>query len=189
MQYKFWFVLLLGCLAQSLAAQNVRVAYFGETVTHYGARAGYEYLLGAAEGADGQGGAVRSQFFAGVSLSVFRHPDNHIGAAVSPEFGWRRTGRRGGMVQGALSAGLFRSFYEGKTYRSTEDGRLQRTPLAGQWGFLPGLSLGVGRDLSVRGSVPLAVFANAHGMLQYPYNRTVLLRPALEVGLIFKNKP
>lgn len=187
MNYKLWLAAVLWLIVQNMAAQQYRVAYFGETITHYGARVGWENTL-AANDRVRSNGSIRHELLFSINLSVFRHPNNHIGVALSPELGWRRTAQGGGIVQAAISAGLFRSFYEGKTYRTTPEGQLKRTPLAGQWGFMPGFSLGVGRDLSVKGNLPLLVFANAHGLVQYPYNKTILLRPALEVGVIFKTK-
>lgn len=181
----FCFLLLL-CYAGSANAQQLRIAYFGENITRYGLRIGVEYGLKRLERTAGNGAIIRNDLYAGLSLGFFRHPDNHLGLTFSPELGWRRTGRRGGVVQAALSPGLIRTFYEAATYRTGDGGALERVHLAGQWGFLPGVSLGVGHDFSVRGRTPLLLFANLHYMRQYPYNRSYLNRAFLEVGIIKK---
>ncbi|MFN7118649.1 MAG: hypothetical protein ACK4TA_17760 [Saprospiraceae bacterium] len=187
MYYKLFFILMLFSVTPSLFAQNVRLAYFGENVTHYGVRGGLEYALHHSEKPKGTS-TIQNELTLGINLTVFRHPNNHIGVILSPELGWRRTGKQGGIVQAAVSTSLFRSIYEGKTYRSGENGDLQRVPLAGQWGFLPGISLGFGKDLSVKHDVPIILFTNIHYMRQYPYNKTHLIRPALEAGIIIKNQ-
>lgn len=180
-------VACLWCATSVLTAQNVRLSYFGETITHYGLRGGLEYELHHAEKTKGAS-LVQNDLLFGIHLTVFRHPNNHIGVIVAPELGWRRTGKRGGIMQASISSGLFRSIYEGKTFKTNENGGFQKIPLGGQWGFLPGVSLGFGKDLSVKGDIPIILFTNVHYMHQYPYNKTYLIRPALEAGIIFKNE-
>ncbi|MDX1943419.1 MAG: hypothetical protein SFU99_22830 [Saprospiraceae bacterium] len=186
MFYRTLLVAACLCVAQLLIAQNVRLAYFGENITHYGLRSGLEYSLHSSQKSKGNFSIQNSLTF-GVNLTIFRHPDNHIGIILSPELGWRRTGKRGGIVQAALSTGLFRSIYEGTTYKANENGGFEKVSLGGQWGFLPGVSVGFGKDFSVNGNMPMILFANVHYMHHYPYNRTYLIRPALEAGIIFKN--
>ncbi len=173
------------CLAYAAAGQNLRLSYFGETATHYGLRGGTEFSLGHTERAKPRG-TVRQDIFLGITLTLYRHPQNHIGAILSPELGLRRTGKGGGVLQAAISPGLFRSFYEATTWRPGEDGGFEKVPLAGQWGFLPGVSLGFGHDFSVKGGAPLVLFSNLHYMQQHPYNSSFLHKAAIEVGVIFK---
>lgn len=173
------------CIVQGLCAQNYRIAYFGETITHYGLRGGMEYNLAHSEKTKGLK-SIQNDLLLGINLSIFRHPDNHLGIILSPELGWRRTGKNGGIVQAAITAGLIRSIYEAKTYRTNEKDDFEKIPLGGQWGFLPGVSVGVGKDFSVRGNTPLILFTNLHYMRQYPYNHSFLIRPALEAGIIIK---
>lgn len=187
--------LLILCLASigfsnSLSAQkNIRIAYFGETVTHYGLRCGTEYTLRHTEKSKSNGSITSNDLYFGLSLTVYRHPHNHIGLILAPELGWRHTGRRGGIVQAALSPGLFRSIYEGKTWQTSENGQLERVRLAGQWGFMPGASVGFGHRLG-RSARPakseMSWYCNLHYLRQYPYNHAFLNRIALEAGIIKK---
>lgn len=184
---KKWLFLLL-CSAWYLngAAQNFRVSYFGENLTHYGIRAGMEQAFHSREKDRGNGLFSRQEWLLGLSLTVFRHPGNQLGVILAPELGWRHTGRRGGVLQLALAPGLFRSFLEAETYEPGDDGTLVKVPLAGRWGFLPGASVGYGRDLSARGGRPVVLFTNLHYMRQYPYNASFLNRFGLELGVIVK---
>jgi hypothetical protein len=172
------------------AQKSIRIAYFGETVTHYGLRGGTEYNLHRAERNKPDGRAAYNVVYFGVTLTAYRHPHNHVGLILAPELGWRHTGRRGGIVQAALSPGFFRSFYEGKTWKASENAQFERVRLAGQWGFLPGISAGfghrLGRSQSVVMSVPesLSWYCNLHYLRQYPYNHSFLNRFALELGIL-----
>jgi hypothetical protein len=181
-------VAILLSLLSKLQAQHLRLAYFGENATHYGIRGGVEYDLKTWEKGRKGGLMTQNALLFGLTLTAFRHPDNHIGLILAPELGWRRTGRRGGVVQAALSPGLIRTFYEAKTWQPDENGSFKKVPFAGQWGFLPGVSLGFGHDFSVRHNRPLLLFANLHYMRQYPYNQSFLHRTAIEVGIIKKQK-
>lgn len=190
------FLLLVGlCLANNGSAQkSLRMAYFGETVTHYGLRGGTEYILHRTEKNKPNGRVAFNDVYFGITLSAYRHPHNHIGLILAPELGWRHTGRRGGILQAALSPGLFRSFYEGKTWRAGENSQFERVRFAGQWGFLPSASVGFGHRLgrssrpAKSGDAPLSWYCNLHYFQQYPYNRAFLHRAALEVGLLKKMK-
>lgn len=185
MSYRFLLVVTCLLITQAAVAQNYRLAYFGETLTHYGARVGMEYSLSHSEQEKSRG-VVQHDLLFSINLTVYRHPNNHIGVIVSPELGWRHTGRNGGIVQAAVSTGLFRSFYEAETYKPTENDSFDKVPLGGQWGFLPDVSLGIGKDFSVKGNAPIILFTNVHYSHQYPYNNSFLIRPALEAGIIFK---
>lgn len=178
-----WLAVYLG-FAHDAYAQNLRLAYFGETLTHYGLRGGMEYTLRHAEKSKSGGRISANDLYFGLKLTLYRHPHNHVGLILAPELGWRHIGKRGGIVQAALSPGLFRSFYEGATWRSDGDGRFERVPLAGQWGFLPGVSVGYGHRLGKAPDAPYSWYLNLHYLRQYPYNRSYLHRPAIELGII-----
>lgn len=181
-----WFAVSL-CAGNAAFAQNIRLAYFGETVTHYGMRGGMEYNLRSVENSRSDGRIVTNDLYVGLTLTIYRHPHNHVGLIVAPELGWRRTGKRGGILQAAISPGLIRTFYEGTTWQTDGNGGFKRIPLAGQWGFLPGISAGFGHRLGKAPDAPYSWFCNLHYLRQYPYNHAYLHRMALEVGIIKKS--
>ncbi|MCC6413502.1 MAG: hypothetical protein IT270_17720 [Saprospiraceae bacterium] len=166
--------------------QSVHLAYFGETITHYGLRGGVEFNLAQSSKTKTNGSTVSNKLIGDFSLTLYRHPQNHLGIILTPSLGWRRTGGKGGMVQAALSPGLFRSFYEAETYTTTSNNSLEKVPLAGRWAFMPGISVGTGHDLSVRRNINLSWFVNLHYLRQYPYNTSYLNRIGLEVGFAKK---
>jgi hypothetical protein len=167
-------------------AQNMRVSYFGETLTHYGLRAGVEQPFGGSERTLANGRVARTEWLASVSLAVFRHPHNHLGLALLPEILWRHTGGTGWMVQAGLTPGVIRTFYEGKTFQPGPDGGWERVRFAGQWGALPGASLGGGWEFARQSGQPFTLYTGLSTFAQYPYNEKALGRFALEVGMIKK---
>lgn len=179
-------ICLLAALAitTTLSAQQLRVAYFGETVTHYGVKAGYQHSLWQQSIPKEDGLFAQKSLLANLSLILYRHPKNHVGLILAPEIGYQHIGKKGGMVEVAVSPSLFRTFLEGKTYEVGANGDLEKLSLAGRWAFLPTVSLGFGRDLSVKHDLPITWYARANIMQQRPYNDSALLRFGIEAGII-----
>jgi hypothetical protein len=173
--------LALLALAPPAAAQQLRVAYYGETITHYGLKAAYDYTL--ATHVKSRNGA-RKELLVAPGLAVYRHPHNHWGVVVSPELLYRRTGARGGLLEAGVSPSYFRYFLAGTTYEVNEQGELDKVPLAGRSAFLPTIFVGVGRDLRVRQKASFAWYSRLLISQQYHHNAASLTRFALEAGII-----
>ncbi|GAB3327999.1 hypothetical protein GCM10027299_29460 [Larkinella ripae] len=161
-------------------AQQLRVAYFGETVTHYGLKVAYEHPLITRIKTRN---TARKEFLLTPGLAVYNHPDNHVGVILSPELAYQRTGRRGGVFEVSLSNSYFRYFLAGKTFEVAENGGFQRVKWAGRGAYLPTVSVGFGRDLSVRHNRPLSWYARLNLMQQRPYNASRLIRFGIECGI------
>ncbi|WP_421826898.1 hypothetical protein [Larkinella sp.] len=161
-------------------AQQLRVAYFGETVTHYGLKVAYEYpLISRIKTRN----SARKEFLLTPGLAVYNHPDNHVGLILSPELAYQRTGRRGGTFEVGLSNAYFRYFLAGKTFEVDENGGFRRVKMAGRGAYLPTVSVGFGRDLSIRKNRSLAWYAKLNLMQQRPYNASTLMRFGIECGI------
>jgi hypothetical protein len=171
-------LLLLSLL--SLRAQSLRVSYYGETITHYGLKAAYEWPVWSYTKQRNQ--AQKKLLFA-PGLAVYRHPHNHIGLVFSPELTYRRTSRRGGIFEAGIAPAYFRYFLEGTTFEVNDSGELTRVPLAGGNAFLPTVSIGFGKDLSIRRQLPLSWYTRLNLMQQRPYNTSALIRFSLEAGV------
>lgn len=171
-------LLLISCLTAQ--AQQLRVAYFGETVTHYGLKVAYEYPLISRIKASNN---ARKEFLITPGLAVYNHPHNHVGVILSPELSYQRTGPRGGVFEVGLSNSYLRYFLAGQTFEVGENGEFQRVNMAGRGAYLPTVSVGFGRDLSVRKNRPLSWYARLNVMQQRPYNASELYRFAIECGI------
>jgi hypothetical protein len=180
------FISLLVLLPLSGFGQHqLRAAYFGETITHYGLKIAYDKPFKNWERTKVSGATIKKEFLYGASFATFRHPHQLIGFIVSPEVTWRRTGKQGGLIDIAFAPSYFRYFYEGQTYEYTGT-EFKKIPLAGRSAFLPTLSIGGGRDLSVKKQIPFMWYYRVNLMRQYPYNASSLMRFALEAGVIKK---
>ena len=173
-----------------ISKYSLTMAYFGETITHYGLSVGCEYgLYGWHKQKQRSKGTLKTldhAFVAGLHLAAFRHPRNHYGVIVYPTLGYARTKTKGAYFQTGVSLGYMRVFLNGETYTVNLDGELKRRPLASRGAFLPGVYVGWGKDLSRTIGLPLIWYLKPSIMLQIPYNATVLPRLALEVGFIYK---
>ncbi len=167
-------IILLFVLATApVFSQNFKGAYYGESITHYGLKAGYERQL-------------RNAWLYSGNLAIYRHPHNHIGVIVSPEIAWRPTNKKGRFFEAAFAPSLFRSFYEGSTYKVNENNSFEKIPLAGRTAFMPAISLGFGKDLSMKRYIPLMWYGRVNVMRQFPYNASSLMRVSIEAGVIIK---
>ncbi|GAB3511301.1 hypothetical protein GCM10027341_50710 [Spirosoma knui] len=182
--YTFSLGFILAC-CHSLSAQSLRVSYFGETITHYGLRVAYErpFISYVKEQ-----NSAKKLFFASFGTALYRHPQNHIGLVISPEVGYRRIGKRGGFFEVTAAPAYFRYFLDGTTYEVTESGDFRRVRMAGGNAFLPTVSVGLGRDLSVKRDLPLSWYIRLNLMQQRPYNTSSLLRFSLEAGTFISLK-
>ncbi|RRB04999.1 hypothetical protein EHT25_12845 [Larkinella rosea] len=166
--------------APEATAQQLRVAYFGETVTHYGLKVAYEHPLISRTITRN---SARKEFLFTPGLAVYNHPDNHVGVIVSPELAYQRSGRRGGVFEVSLSNSYFRYFLAGQTFEVDETGGFRRVRMAGRGAYLPTVSVGFGQDLSIRKNRSLAWYARLNLMQQRPYNASTLMRFGIECGI------
>jgi hypothetical protein len=171
---------LLALPGMEASAQQLRVAYFGETVTHYGLKVAYEYPIISRIKASN---SARKEFLFTPGLAIYNHPDNHVGVILSPELAYQRTGRRGGTFEVGISNSYFRYFLAGKTFEVDENGGFRRVKMAGRGAYIPTVSVGFGRDLSIRKNRSLAWYAKLNLMQQRPYNASTLMRFGIECGI------
>lgn len=170
-------------LLTSSYAQELKLSYFGETFTHYGAKGAYSTHIRSWEKVNRKDREVVRSLIFSPGLAVYRHPQNHVGIIVMPELGYKRQNSKGAFFDTGISLGLFRSFLEGKTYEVTNEGMLKQVHLAGRTAFMPSVFLGFGKDLSISRSVPISWFVRFHVLKQIPYNHSSLTRIALEAGV------
>lgn len=161
--------------------QSLRLGYYGESVTHYGLKVAYERPIHSYVKNRNQ---ARKTFLFAPGLAVYRHPQNHIGFILSPELTYRRVGRRGGLLDLSVAPAYFRYFLDGTTYEADDTGDFRRVRLAGGSAFMPTVSVGIGRDLSVKHHLPLSWYTRLNVMQQRPYNTSHLTRFGLEAGVI-----
>lgn len=168
----------------SAASQELKVAYFGESFTHYGLKGGYSLTLRSADRQTKKGRTITNALAFTPGLAIYRHAHNHVGLIVMPDVSYKRKNEKGRTFETGFSPGIFRSFLEGKVYEVNEAGELEKVALAGRTAFMPTVFIGIGKDLSVKQGIPLSWYARLNVMKQIPYNASSLTRFAIELGIV-----
>jgi hypothetical protein len=180
------FIFLVACVLtfQSAASQELKVAYFGESFTHYGLKGGYSINLRSVDKQTKKGRSVSNALAFTPGLAIYRHAHNHVGLIVMPDVSYRRKNEKGRIFEAGISPGLFRSVLEGKVYEVNEAGELEKLTLAGRTAFMPTVFIGIGKDLSVKKGIELSWYTRLNVMKQIPYNASSLTRIAFEIGIV-----
>ena len=170
-----WSLLLLLVLGAARAEETrASLAWFGEPGLNPG-------LKGALERRTSPLTRPHTQLhlFAGPALGTTLHPQSHVRTLLAAEAGVGVTAW-GVDVELRLSGGGGRTFLASPTYTLSDDGEtLQRVPLAGQWGWMPSASLGLGSALR---HPDRRWFLRGGLMAQVPYHDTWAPLVLLELG-------
>lgn len=119
-------------------------------------------------------------------LSWYHHPTYHDNVYLTAGWTIRRTHSGGFMKELTPAIGLSRTFLGGTTYKVSNEGNVEIERLAGYYYYLLSISGGLGYDFAIKKHKPVAVFSRLSLMALFPYNSTILLRPTLELGIIYK---
>jgi len=128
---------------------------------------------------------VNDQFIT-ANLSWYHHPYFHDNIYLT--FGWtmRSTRSKGFFTEFSPEAGYSRTFLGGTTYKVNDNGDITIEKLAGYNYALISVGGGIGYDFSVIKSKPFLVVYKLNLLTMFPYNSTIYMRPAMELGLIYK---
>lgn len=111
--------------------------------------------------------ALVVQLLAGQTTRLTHHMQRHTRLAASLDVGASAgLGALALELRGGLGAG--RTFLAGETYAVDDDGEYTRVPLAGQWGWMPWTTAGLGGTIGDGGT--WRWFARSGLMLQAPYH-------------------
>lgn len=177
-------------MAQVLLPQKVNISYFGQTITHPGLKAGLEYTLKSKNfirnKRNGTQVPKKYELILTSNLGFFYQKRFNTSFLLNAEIGYRRVRNKGFKIELLLGAGTLRTFVNGDTYKVYNDGSVERIRYAGQWGFAPSLSLGVGKDFGFVGNSSMGFHIKPVMYVQMPYNLTVLPHFILEAGIIVR---
>jgi hypothetical protein len=128
---------------------------------------------------------IRSQFTT-ADLSWYHHPDYHDNVYIT--FGWtnRRIRAKGFFTDFSPGIGYSRTFLGGTTYKVSDNGDVTIKKIAGYSYALVSLGGGIGYDFSTVKAKPFLVLYKLRLLTMFPYNSTIYMRPAMELGLIYK---
>ena len=126
--------------------------------------------------------------FITANLSWYHHPYFHDNLYLTAGWTIRKTKPTGFFTEFSPEIGVSRTFIGGTTYKVDEAGNVSREKFAGYFYPLISVGGGLGYDFSIIKLKPLMLFYKMNLITMYPYNSTVYLRPAMELGVIYKLK-
>ncbi len=176
-------------LSHEMKASNVKLAY-NSSIVYPGVRMGLEIplksiVLSRTKRKGKQEVFLKDRFITG-NVSWYHHPTFHDNVYATLGYSMRRTGDRGWFTEFSPELGYSRTFLGGTTYQVDEKGSVSVRRMAGYNYALVSLGCGLGYDLSVVQSRPFSVYYKFNVLLLFPYNSTYYIRPAMELGIIYK---
>jgi hypothetical protein len=136
--------------------------------------------------ADGEAKQIIHSQFLTSDLSWYHHPGFHDNVYLTIGWTWRRIGPKGWFWDFSPKAGLSRTFLGGTTYKIDEKGNVSVEKLAGYNYALVSPGGGAGYDFAIQKGKPFQLFCKFDLLMMFPYNSTIYLRPAMELGMSYK---
>ena len=157
---------------------NLKIGYYGETITHSGLALGFEYIPISHQ---------NYQMVFGLDLGGYIHRRNNTSAFIRGKWGQRITVKNGFFVDHFLGLGYLHQFvHGGALFEVLPNGAVVATPDEGQSRFMPSLSLGIGYDFSKNTNADLSFYLSPELFWKAPFNGYYLTHFALNTGLIIK---
>lgn len=170
-------------------ASNLALSYIS-TLIYPGARFGIELPVNAiyltkTKKSGKENISVKDRFIT-ANLSWYHHPAFHDNVYLTAGWTMRRTKQNGFLTEFSPEVGLSRTFLGGTTYIVDNNGNATIKKSTGYYYALISIGGGIGYDFSKTKQKPFLIFSKVNLLLMFPYNSTIYLRPALEIGLIYK---
>jgi hypothetical protein len=124
--------------------------------------------------------------FITTNVSWYHHPSFHDNLYLTSGWTMRRTKPKGFFTEFSPEIGLSRTFLGGTTYEVNDSGNIKIKKLAGYYYALISVGGGIGYDFEKTKHKPVMVFSKLNVLTMFPYNSTYYLRPAFEIGIIYK---
>lgn len=184
------------CFAQSVDSVSVvrkssnLVLSYNSSLIYPGVRMGVEFPVKTIYITSINRSGKRKDFtkdrFVTSNLSWYHHPAYNDNLYFTAGWTMRRTKAKGFFTEFSPEVGLSRTFTGGTTYQVDNNGNVTRKRFAGYYYALISVGGGIGYDFSKTRQKPFLIFSKMNVLMMFPYNNTIYLRPAVEIGLIYK---
>ncbi|MEX2485430.1 MAG: hypothetical protein WED10_12745 [Brumimicrobium sp.] len=114
----------------------------------------------------------------------YHQPSFHDNFYLTTGYTFRKTRQKGFMTEWGVEIGYSRTIINSTTYSVSESGEIS-TRTSGYNHFICSIGAGMGYDLRKKKSLPLLLNTKMNLLLMTPYNNTVYLRPAVEIGITY----
>jgi len=189
----------VSCFSQSVdsvkiekKSSNLKLSY-NSSLIYPGARFGAEFPIKTTYKAKFKKSGKEKDFvkdrFISANISWYHHPYFHDNLYLTAGWTMRRTKSTGFLTEFSPEIGLSRTFLGGTTYKVDNNGNVTIEKFAGYYYAFVSIGGGVGYDFSNTKKTelkPFIVFCKFNILSMFPYNSTIYLRPAMEIGLIYK---
>lgn len=170
-------------------SSNLKLAY-NSSLIYSGARLGVEFPVKTTCVNKFRNSGKKKYFindlFVTANFSWYHHPDFHDNFYVTTGFLIRRTKPNGFFTEFSPEIGYSRTFLGGTTYTVDNKDNISIIKLAGYNYAFISVGEGLGYDFSTTKSLPFSAYFKFNLFSMFPYNSTVYVRPAMELGLIYK---
>lgn len=129
--------------------------------------------------------AVKDRYIT-INLGWYHHPGFHDNIYLTGGWTMRNTNSKGFFTEFSPEIGLSRTFLGGTTYTVDNYGNVRIKKLAGYFYGLVSAGGGIGYNFEKTKKIPLSIFSKLNLLMMFPYNSTIYLRPALEIGFFYR---
>ena len=173
--------------AQEKSSPRLSIAYFGETITHPGLKIGINFPFHTWEKSKTKNNGTEKHLYKSFdvqpSLGFYFHQDYQTGLFVLPQLAYTRKNAKGAYTSFGLGAGYMRTFIP-RVY-ALENDEIEK--VGGGYNYLlSNYFITLGKDLSVKGKLPLELFCQPQAMYALPNTKPAIWYFALELGVKLK---
>lgn len=124
--------------------------------------------------------------FITANVGWYTHQNFHQNLYFTAGYTSRRISAKGFMTEFSPELGYSRTFINRITYQVDDNSVISPKQGAGYNHMIVSLGGGLGYDFSPIHKKPITVYWKLNLMMMLPYNNTIYLRPAMELGLIYQ---
>jgi hypothetical protein len=122
------------------------------------------------------------------NFGMYYHQTYHTNFLIQIEWVTRRQYSKGLFLQNNFGIGLSRTFLDRATYKVSDDGRVSKVPMAGNFYGLLSMGGSIGYNFNIKNNKRFSVFLKPDLILMTPYNRFILPRVTIELGVSYNIK-
>jgi hypothetical protein len=124
--------------------------------------------------------------FITANLGFYYHRDYNANIFLHGGYQWQRMRSTGWFKTLEPQLGISRTFIDGTVYKISDAGDVTTKKGAGHFYFATALSLGIGKDFSVKNeNKPFAIFTKLTLFTNMPYNNFIYVRLLGEIGVSY----
>jgi hypothetical protein len=122
------------------------------------------------------------------NFGYYHHKEYHNNLFILGEWQYRRVQPKGMFYEFASGVGYSRTFIDGISYKTDNQGNVKARRFAGNNYGMFSLATGIGYDFEKKNILPAKLYLKSSIYIFAPYNSFFYVRPTIEVGFSYKLK-